>query len=79
MNQIGIIVSIYNTERYLKKCIDSILGQSWSHIRLVLIDDGCTDGCGEICDKYVDGDRRVSVVHQKNSGVLAAAIKGLSY
>lgn len=77
MNQIGIIVSIYNTERYLNKCIDSILGQSWSHIRLVLIDDGCTDGCGEICDKYVDGDRRVSVVHQKNSGVLAAAIKGI--
>lgn len=78
MSKIGIIVSVFNTEEYLEKCIHSILNQSWEDIRLVLIDDGSTDNSGSICDKYLKVDARVNVIHQSNQGVLIAAKKALT-
>lgn len=79
MCKIGIIVSVYNTENYLKKCIESIISQSWKNLKLVLIDDGSEDRSGEICDEYKNNDTRIVVIHQENKGVLEAARKALAH
>lgn len=65
-------------EKYLAKCIGSILSQTYVDIELILIDDGSTDKSSQICDKYADEDNRVRVVHQENRGVSAARNVGLS-
>ena len=74
---ISVIVPVYNVEKYLDKCIQSILGQTYSNIELLLIDDGSTDSSGAICDKYVTQDSRVRVFHKSNEGVSAARNWGL--
>lgn len=74
---ISIIVPVFNTEKYLDKCIQSILGQTYSNIELLLIDDGSTDSSGAICDKYVTQDSRVRVFHKPNEGVSIARNWGL--
>lgn len=65
---VSIIVPIYNVEKYLPKCIESILGQSYSDIEVILVDDGSTDRCGVICDEHATRDNRIRVVHQPNLG-----------
>lgn len=75
---ISIIVPVFNTEKYLDKCIQSILGQTYSNIELLLIDDGSTDSSGAICDKYVSQDSRVKVFHKPNEGVSVARNLGLN-
>jgi glycosyltransferase involved in cell wall biosynthesis len=75
--EISIIVPIYNTEKYLHKCIDSILVQSFRNFELILVDDGSTDESGSICDKYAKKDSRIIVVHKDNSGVSNARNAGL--
>ena len=74
---ISVIVPVYNTEKYLDKCIQSILGQTYSNIELLLIDDGSTDSSGEICDKYAQLDHRVRVFHKENGGASTARNMGL--
>lgn len=69
---ISIIVPIYNAEKYLKRCIGSILEQTFEDFELILIDDGSPDNCGRICDIYSEKDRRIRVFHQKNQGQAAA-------
>ena len=69
---ISIIVPVYNTEKYLHKCLDSILAQSYTEWEAILIDDGSTDNSGNICDKYSDKDKRFRVIHQSNAGVSSA-------
>ena len=66
---ISIIVPIYNVEKYLKKCIDSLLEQTYKNIEIILIDDQSPDNCGKICDEYTKLDNRIRVIHQENSGV----------
>lgn len=66
--KISVIVPVYNEEKYLSRCIDSILGQSLSELEVILIDDGSTDNTPMICDNYVKRDKRVKVIHKKNSG-----------
>lgn len=65
-------VCVYNTEKYLPKCLDSILEQEYKNFELLLIDDGSTDKSGQICDEYAKKDCRVRVIHTKNQGVLIA-------
>ena len=72
MPEISIIVPVYNTEKYLYRCVDSILGQTFTDFELILIDDGSTDASGDICDEYRAADSRVRVVHQNNRGQAAA-------
>jgi len=74
---ISIIVPVYNVELYLRKCIDSILTQTFTNFECILINDGSLDSCSAICDEYVTADSRVVVIHQKNSGVSAARNAGL--
>lgn len=73
---ISIIVPIYNVEKYLDKCIQSIINQTYKNIEIILVDDGSTDNSGKICDKYIVFDNRVKVIHQKNCGVSASRNTG---
>lgn len=75
---ISVIVPVYNTEKYINKCIQSILDQSYSQLEIILIDDGSTDQSGIICDEFAAIDKRIQVIHQSNSNVFAARNKGIS-
>lgn len=69
---ISIIVPVYNTEKYLPKCLDSILAQSYKNLEIILVNDGSKDGSGDICDKYAAMDSRIKVFHKENEGVSKA-------
>lgn len=75
--KISVIVPVYNVEKYLRRCIDSILAQTFTDFEVLLIDDGSTDTSGKICDEYAEKDNRVRVFHKKNGGVSSARNKGL--
>ena len=75
--KISIIVPVYNVRVYLPKCIDSILKQNYNQLEIILVDDGSTDGSGELCDKYTTKDSRVKVIHQRNGGAACARNAGL--
>ncbi|WP_379698547.1 glycosyltransferase family 2 protein [Mediterraneibacter gnavus] len=75
--KLSIIVPIYKVEKFLPKCIDSILEQTYSEFELILVDDGSPDYCPQICDEYAQKDNRIIVIHQKNSGVSVARNIGL--
>ena len=78
MNQtISVIVPVFNVAGYLRQCVDSILSQDYGNLEVILIDDGSTDGSGEICDRYAALDSRVRAIHQKNGGAAAAKNAGL--
>lgn len=77
MPQISIIVPVYKAEKYIHRCIGSILRQTFSDFELILVDDGSPDGSGAICDDYAAKDRRVRVIHQENKGASAARNAGL--
>lgn len=74
---ISVIVPVYNSEKYLKNCIDSVFSQTYQNWELVLVDDGSSDASGEICDYYSRSDKRVKVIHQNNAGVSAARNTGI--
>lgn len=77
MPKLSVIVPIYNTEKYLSNCIESILNQTFADFELILVDDGSTDGSGDVCDEYCQSDDRVKVIHQKNGGVTEARKQGI--
>lgn len=74
---ISVIVPVYNVDKYLDKCIQSILSQSYTNFELLLVDDGSTDTSGDICEKYAETDHRVRVIHKKNGGVSSARNAGI--
>lgn len=76
---ISIIVPVYNTEKYLNKCIESIISQTYKDLEIILIDDGSTDNSGNICDKYKASDSRIHVIHQENKGLSVARNTGIDY
>ena len=76
---IHIIVPVFNVEKYLHKCVDSIINQTYKHVRIILVDDGSPDNCPQICDEYAKKDERVIVIHQPNAGLSSARNAGLAY
>lgn len=77
-SKVSIIIPVYNVEKYLGRCINSVLNQTYKNIELILIDDGSTDRSGKICDDYGINDNRIQVIHKKNSGVSLARNLGIN-
>ncbi len=77
MPEISVIVPVYNVEKYLNECIESILAQTFVDFELILVDDGSTDRSGAICDRYAERDSRVKVIHKENGGVSSARNIGI--
>ena len=75
--ELSILVSVYNTEKYLRRCVDSLLSQTVEDYEIILVDDGSTDGSGRICDEYARENDRVHVIHQENAGLSAARLAGI--
>ena len=76
---ISIIIPIYNVEKYLSRCLDSVINQTYKHLEIILIDDGSTDGSPLICDNYQKKDKRIQVYHKTNGGLSSARNLGLNY
>ena len=74
---VSIIVPVYNAEKYLRKCIESIQSQTLENIQIILVDDGSVDLSGEICDEYAKSDARIGVVHKPNRGLVSARKSGI--
>ena len=79
MPKISIIVPVYKVEKYLNRCIDSILNQTFRDFELILVDDGSPDNCGAICDEYKEKDSRIVVIHQNNQGLSGARNTGIDW
>ncbi len=79
MPEISVIVPVYKVEKFIHRCVDSILCQSFRDFELILVDDGSPDTCGAICDSYAAEDSRIHVIHQKNGGLSAARNTGIDY
>ena len=74
--KLSVIVPVYNSKEYLEKCVDSIINQEYKDLEIILVDDGSTDGSGEICDRYKE-DNKVCVIHQNNRGCMLSRLQGL--
>lgn len=75
--KISVIVPIYNVEKYLPKCIESIINQTYTNLEIILVDDGSPDNCSNICDSYSLTDKRIKVIHKRNGGLSDARNAGL--
>lgn len=78
LEQISIIIPVYNVEKYLPECIESVLHQTYKNLQIILVDDGSTDSSGSICERYSEEDDRIFVLHKKNGGLSDARNAGLS-
>ena len=76
-DKVSIIVPVYNVEKYIEKCLNSLISQSYKNIEIILIDDGSKDNSGKICDKYKRKDPRIKVIHKENAGVSEARNSGM--
>ncbi len=74
---VSVIIPVYNVEPFLRQCLDTVIGQTYRNLEIILVDDGSTDSSGSICEEYAAGDSRVRVIHQANAGQSAARNAGL--
>lgn len=77
MKQVSVIVPVYNAARYLESCIKSIINNTYRNLQIILVDDGSTDSSAAICDRFAASDSRIVVIHQRNSGIVAARNAGI--
>ena len=76
-NLVSIVIPVYNVEKYIRECLDSVINQTYKNLQIILVDDGSTDNSSKICDEYAEKDNRITVIHQKNAGAGAAKNTGL--
>ena len=76
--EFSVIIPVYNAREYLQECLESVIKQTYVDFELIIIDDGSTDGSGELCDDFAEIDDRIKVIHQKNQGLLNARKKGVN-
>lgn len=76
-NLLSVVIPIYNSEKYMKNCIDSIINQTYRNIEIILVDDGSKDSSAQICDNYAKKDNRIIVIHKENNGVSSARNSGI--
>ncbi|MEE1057036.1 MAG: glycosyltransferase family 2 protein [Acutalibacteraceae bacterium] len=76
---ISVVVPVYKVEKYLSRCVDSIIAQTFTDFELILVDDGSPDSCGDICEEYAKNDKRIHVIHQENAGLSAARNTGIDW
>ncbi len=76
---ISVIIPVYNVEKYLHECVDSVINQTYTNLEIILVDDGSTDSSGKICDDYVEKDDRITVIHKKNEGPSKTRNAGLEH
>ncbi|MBQ0108398.1 MAG: glycosyltransferase family 2 protein, partial [Phascolarctobacterium sp.] len=74
---LSVIVPVYKVEKYLPKCVDSIINQTYKDLEIILVDDGSPDNCPAICDEYAKKDSRIKVIHQENGGLCSARNTGI--
>ena len=77
MDLVSIVVPVYKVEKYLSRCVDSLINQTYQNIEIILVDDGSPDKCGEICEKYAEIDNRIKVIHKENGGLSDARNAGI--
>lgn len=77
IEKISVIIPMYKVEKYLKKCIESVIKQTYTNLEIILVDDGSPDNCGEICEEYKKKDSRIKVIHKENGGLSDARNKGI--
>lgn len=75
---LSVVVAVYNVEAYVERAIDSIVGQTYRNLEIILVDDGSTDRSGAICDSYAERDERITVIHKENGGLISARKAGIS-
>ncbi len=76
---VSVIVPVYNVEKYLRRCVDSIINQSYKNLEIILVDDGSTDSSGALCEELLATDKRIRVIHQKNGGLSCARNTGIAH
>ncbi len=79
MPKLSVVIPVYNVEKYLPKCLDSVINQTLEDIEIILVNDGSKDSSGEICERYAESDGRIKYIYQENKGVAAARKKGMEY
>lgn len=79
MHKISVIIPIYNVEKYLSVCLESVINQSYQNLEIILVDDGSTDACPKICDEYAAKDNRIKLIHKKNGGLSDARNIGVKH
>ena len=77
--KLSVIVPVYNVEPYIKRCLDSLVNQTYQNLEIILVNDGSTDGSGAVCDEYARADKRIQVVHKENGGIASARKAGILY
>lgn len=77
MPLVSIIIPVYNVEKYIKECLESVINQTYKNLEIILVDDGSPDNCGKICDEYSEKDSRIHVIHKANGGVSSARNAGI--
>ena len=79
MAKVSVIIPIYNVEKYLRECLESVINQTLKDVEIICVDDGSPDNCPRICDEYAAHDNRIKVIHKENGGYGSAVNRGLEY
>ena len=77
VNMISVVVPVFNVEKFLKRCVGSIIEKNFKDIEIILVDDGSTDKSGKICDEYEKEDERIRIIHKENGGLSSARNAGM--